>query len=279
MLPVRVPFEPTFVVEAMPFLRPLAGVPDETPSSLVVFIDGTTGRLIPLNSAGAEDEVVLEADVEGRHRTGGWAALAQSRYQRHIQAHREQHLEAVAAAVTSWADRQGAERIVLAGEPRMVAALRRHLPERVSARVVGSVAGMRWETASVIAKRAAQRLREADEAAEGAAVDTALVDAAKGAQAVAGIDATIEAVNRDAILRLYMLEAFREPGVSCRTCGALARGVRFRCPFCGGDTRTRELGEALVERVLRAGGSVTTIEANAALAREGGLAARLRYAA
>src|SRR3989442_5827989 len=230
MVPVRMPFEPTFVVESTPFLRPLAGLPDDTPASLVVFVNGTTARLIPLNTTGPESEAVLEAQVEGRHSMGGWAALAQSRYQRHIEMHREQHFEATAAAVTSWSDRRGAERIVLAGEPRTVAALRRHLPDRVSARVVGTVTGMRWEAPSVIAKRAAERLREVDEHAEEEAVDGVLVDAAKGAQAVAGVHATLEALNRGAVLRLYILEAFREPGVTCGTCGAVVRGVHFRCP-------------------------------------------------
>ncbi|HEV8643337.1 MAG TPA: hypothetical protein VGV13_19840 [Methylomirabilota bacterium] len=51
----------------------------------MVFIDGASARLIPLNAAGPDDEVTLEGRVEGRHRAGGWAALAQSRYQRYIE--------------------------------------------------------------------------------------------------------------------------------------------------------------------------------------------------
>src|SRR3989442_934731 len=190
MVPVRMPFEPTFVVESTPFLRPLAGLPDDTPASLVVFVDGTTARLIPLNTTGPESEAVLEAQVEGRHSMGGWAALAQSRYQRHIEMHREQHFEATAAAVTSWSDRRGAPR---------------RLP------------------------------------------------------------------------RLSIPGAFGGGGVTGGPGGAVGRGGPSRCPFGGGEPRTRELGEALVERVRAGEGPVTTIERPPGLARGGGLAARLRY--
>jgi hypothetical protein len=79
MLSLRVPFEDTFVVEARPYLRPLAQVIDDTPAALVVFIDGTSARLIPLDAAGPEDELLLQTEVEGRHRTGGWAARGPSR--------------------------------------------------------------------------------------------------------------------------------------------------------------------------------------------------------
>lgn len=243
ILPVRIPFEDTFIVAATPFLRLLAEIADEAPDSLVVFIDGTSARLIPLNAAGPDDEVRLEGQVEGRHRAGGWAALAQSRYQRHIEEHREQHFEAVAAAVVHWSDRRGASRVVLAGEPRMVAALRRHLPERVAGRIVGTVAGTRHEPTRQLAARAAQVLAGAEEQRESEAVDAALAEAAKGGAAVAGLDATLDAVNRGAVRHLYVLEAFREPGVVCSACGALQRRFRFKCEFCGNQVRTISIRE------------------------------------
>src|SRR5205807_926984 len=81
------------------------------------------------------------AEARGRHESGGWADLAQSRYERHILEHREQHFAAVAAAIGAWTERYDAHHIVLAAEPRSAAALRKHLPEAVAARIAGVVAG------------------------------------------------------------------------------------------------------------------------------------------
>src|SRR5207245_2725174 len=102
-----------------------------------------SARLIALDASGVTDETVLQAEVPGRHESGGWADLAQSRYERHILEHREQHFAAVAAAIGAWTERYDAHHIVLAAEPRSAAALRKHLPEAVAARIAGVVAGAR----------------------------------------------------------------------------------------------------------------------------------------
>jgi len=277
ILPVRVAFEDTFVVEPRPFLRPLARAAEALPDALVVFVDGTAARLIPLNTEGPESDVVLEGRVEGRHAAGGWAGLAQSRYQRHIEAHREQHHQAVAEAIAGWGAGREAGRIVLAGEPRAVSALRRQLPERLAGWVVGVIAGTRWEPGPVLARRAADLLARAETQREEGDVDAALDEAGDGVVAVAGLDRTLEAVNRGAVRHLYVLESFREAGAVCAACGALQREFRFACLFCGRPTRAAELGEAMVERVVAAGGHVTTVERHAALAGAGGVVARLRY--
>jgi len=240
LLPLRVPFDDTFVVDARPYVRPLAGIVDDTPPALIVLADGVSARLIALDASGVTDETVLQAEVPGRHESGGWADLAQSRYERHI-------LE--------------------------------HLPEAVAARIAGVVAGARHESSPVIADRAAGVLARVAQQADERRVDEALADAAEGSTAVAGVTATVGAVNRNAVRHLYVLTTFREPGAVCQDCGALQRGVHFTCPFCGRGTRTTELGEALVERVLASGGEVTTLESHRPLAGHGGVVARLRYAA
>src|SRR5256884_5420667 len=80
LLPLRVPFDDTFVVDARPYVRPLAGIVDDTPPALIVFADGVSARLIALDASGVTGETVLEAEVPGRQ-SGGWADLAQSRYE------------------------------------------------------------------------------------------------------------------------------------------------------------------------------------------------------
>src|SRR3990172_3086778 len=115
-LPVRAAVEDTFVVNDAPYLRRLAEIVRETPSALVVFVDGESARLIQVGTDGVGAEVTLESDVPNRHRQGGWRLLAQTRFQRHIEEHRGRHFDAVAATLADVADEHGVDHIVLAGE-------------------------------------------------------------------------------------------------------------------------------------------------------------------
>lgn len=276
VLPVRVPFEDVFVVSDAPFLRPLAAALEETPSTLVVFVDGESARLIPLNPEGAGEEVALESEVPGRHRQGGWALLAQSRYQRHIHEHRGRHFEAVAEALAHLVEGSRVQQIVLAGQPRTISIFSKHLPQPILGRIVGSVSAARHEPASAMSRRALETLAGLEEQEKGVAVDAVLTEAAKGGRAVAGVDETLEAVTRGAVDRLFILNGFRESGGVCRECGALQSGPTA-CRLCGKETESIELGEAMVERVIAAGGKTETIGIHQGLARVGGVAARLRY--
>lgn len=277
VLPVRLPVEDSFVVAETPYLRPLVGMLEATPATLVVFVDGESARLIQLRADGVGEVVALESDVPGHHRQGGWQLLAQSRYQRHIQVERGRHFDAAAAALTELADEHGVERIVLAGETRAVALFQKHLEDRVARLVAGAVVGARHEPSSAFVERARTLLERREGSEDAAAVDAALTEAAKGGRAAAGLEAVLAAAGRGAVHRLYLLKTFKQEGSQCGGCGAFQPGTAARCRVCGAATKEGELGEALVQRVIATGGSVEVIDAHAGLARVEGVAALLRY--
>jgi peptide chain release factor subunit 1 len=274
-IPVRVPFHERFVVAERPDLGALAELLDEHASAMIVVVDGESARLLPLHPGGPGAEVALERDVPGRHKRGGWAQLAQSRYARHIETHRDQHYEAVAEVVTQIVDTQGIPRILLAGHEDQLATFQRRLPERLQRLVVGQIPATRWEPTSAILRRAVERLDLQEHSDEVVEVDDVLTEAAKGGRAVAG-PGTLEAARRGAIHRLYILADLRRPGRACERCGALQE-AGATCWLCGGATRDIELAAAVVERVQTTGGSVETIRTHAGLTAAGGFAARLRY--
>jgi peptide subunit release factor 1 (eRF1) len=275
IVPVRMPFEEMFVVAERPRLGPLLAMLGEHASTLVVFVDGESARLVPLHLSGADQEVRFDAEIPGHHRRGGWAQLAQSRYARHIEAHRGQHFQAVAQAVTEAVDSEKIQQIILAGHEDRLSDFRGYLPERLQRLVVGQVHAARRENTSAILARAAERLDLQEHSDVIAEVDAVLTEAAKGGQAVAGVG-TLDAARRGAIHRLYILEDFRRPGRKCEPCGALQEAGE-QCWLCAGATRDIELGAALVDRVLETGGTVHSVAGHQGLAIAGGVAARLRY--
>jgi hypothetical protein len=274
VIPVRVAFANAFRVQDTPWLRPFADVLGALAPALVVFVDGRSARLVPLGPEGPGEEIVLEHDVEGRHDQGGWA---QTRYQRHIEAHRGQHYDAVAAALADLAERHGAGRIVLAGEDRALSVFRKHLPGPISSRVVGEISAAHYESTAVIGERAADLLERLGQSARADSVDAVLGDAAAGARAVAGPGPTVEAVRRQAVQHLYVMSGFEAPGRQCQSCATLAEGRDGPCPACGRPTRQVDLGGGMVEQVLASGGAADTVAIHAGLASAGGVAARLRY--
>jgi len=277
ILPSRVPFENAFTVAETPMLRPLLELGEQAPSTLVVFVDTETARLVPLTATGAGEEVTLAADVPGHHSRGGWAQLAQGHYQRHTQDHRARHFEAVVQSLIGLMDSQGLRSIVLAGEPRNIAVFRKELPPRLATLVVGTVAGARHEAIGLIVDRAAEYLPHVQGQREAEGVDAALTAAAKRGKGSAGLEDTLTAVNRGAVHRLYLLKGWSVPGRRCTRCGTLQGEFTWTCPSCGGEALAVELGEAMAERVAAAGGTVETIEIHQPLAVAGGVAAELRY--
>jgi hypothetical protein len=278
VLHTAVPFADSFTVADRPRLRPFVAALGEAPRAVLVFVDGRSARLVALTEQGEGDELTLEAsDTIGHHRRGGWQLLMQSRYQRHIQEHRHRHFEAVAGALGDLVTQYGVRVVVLAGEARNLAVFRSHLSAGLASRIVGTVAGSHYEPSRVLAERALALVRHHAAGDVAAALGAVLVDAEGSGRSAAGVDATIEAVNRGTIDRLYVLGAYQEIGRACPSCHALQRGSEGVCRWCGARTSDVELGEAMVQRVLAAGGDIASIDVHAGLERAGGVAARLRY--
>lgn len=277
LLPVRAPFEDAFVVADTPLLRPLAVLAEAMPGALVVFVDGEHARLWTITAAEVGAEVVLEAETEAHPRVAGGPEMAQTGYDRRQRAAREHHLNVVAKRVATLVDREGIERLVVAGEPRNVALLRKALPLSVAKRIVGEIAGSRDEAGDVLVRRAAHLLSRAEEQREADEVDTLLVTAAKGGKAAGGVDATLEGLRFGAVHRLYILRTFCESGRVCVACGNLGRGSHEPCQLCGKPTRPVDLAEAMVHRAVAAGGTVAAVSTHAALGSAGGVAAELRF--
>ena len=279
-IPLTVAFEDSFVVADAPRLRPLVEALAKAPRIIVLFVDGESARFIAMTEQEVGEEVLLESsDVVGHHRRGGWAMLLQSRYQRHIHVHRARHFDAVAATLADMIEHQGNPTVVLAGGTRNVAVFRAQLPPRIAGRIVGTIPGARHEPASALASRAGELIRRSTSSDQAGTLDTVLAEAGAGGRAAAGLDNLLDAANRGTVDRLYLLRSFAETGGVCPGCRALHRAGRNTCPWCGKTTSPVDLAEAMIQRSLAAGGTAEIVEVHANLARAGGVAALLRYAA
>jgi len=108
-----------------------------------------------------------------------------------------------------------------------------------------------------------------------------LMDAAGArSRGVLGLDRVLDAANQQAVERLLLDAGETVPGVTCPTCGWLARGGAA-CPACGAATRrVADLFDAAAEAVRARGGSVRYVLAETQLRHfEAGATTRFPVAA
>ena len=220
---------------------------------------------------------MLASDVASRHSPVGWIQLARTQYQRYIDNHRARHFEAVIESLVALAERDEVERIVLAGEPKHVAQFRQMLPPRIARLVAGVVSGTRDEAGGDIARRASELVRHLESQEQAIVLDDVLTEAAKGGRAVSSLEATVEAVNRGAVRRLYVFRTLSHTGSRCVQCQWLQPTVETTCPLCGAVAKPDELTDAMVGRVIASGGEVEIVDLHEQLRRAGGVAALLHY--
>lgn len=98
-----------------PQLYQLARLIDDLETAVVAVVDTSTARLFVMRT-GFMNEVGgparEDANENRSHKAGGWS---QSRFQRHIQNNREEFAKTAAEAIEKLAEREGATRLIIAG--------------------------------------------------------------------------------------------------------------------------------------------------------------------
>jgi peptide chain release factor subunit 1 len=129
-----VPFRDSVSAGPLPDLFQLARLIDEHEAAVAALVDSNTCRLFVtrtgrLSEVGGPDD----ASVSYRKRSlGGWS---EQRYQRHIDEHIASFAEESAQAIAQLVDREGARRVLLAGDEVAITPLEERLPAAVRDKV------------------------------------------------------------------------------------------------------------------------------------------------
>jgi hypothetical protein len=131
-----VPFENQVTAAQLPDLFQLARLLDEQETAVVAIADSNTARLF-VTRTGRLEEVGGPDDDSVHYRkraTGGWS---QARYQRHIEKHRAEFAQEAAAEIARLVNREGATRLILAGDEVAMTPLRAALAPDIAALIHG----------------------------------------------------------------------------------------------------------------------------------------------
>lgn len=273
-LPAPVPFEDEFVIADGPVLRQLARLDEDYTNALVVLIDSHVARICEVVLGGLLSETEFSRDFPGRHKQGGWA---QMRYQRHVKDHMDRHHKEVADYLAVYLTEHPKTSIILSGQNDILSNFRHFLSTPVQQQILDTVRLDMREASDRIVEAAQAVLERHEREEERAAVERLLNRAASGGLAVVGMQQTLAAVNQGRVHQLIMHRDLHQTGWRCGDCNSIGEDTPSQCPACGSEVTAIDLGEAMVDGVLRLDGFVELIEPHPRLAAYEGVGALLRY--
>ncbi|HEX6796268.1 MAG TPA: hypothetical protein VF116_00990 [Ktedonobacterales bacterium] len=245
-----VSFEFQVSINNAPDLFQLARFVDDEETAVVAIVDTNTVRLFVVRGGFVDEHEGLDEGGPHFHKTrlGG---LNVARYQRHVEKHRTDFAREAAAEIALLVEREGASRVILAGNQVALPLLRNALSPRVLELEHGGARGLNLEvTRDVVVDEIAPILARAEAESERAIADQ-LVDAVRAdALGVAGLEDTLQALEHAQVDVLVLVGT---------------------APL-DADTRAN-----LVRLAVITGADVEVIEAHDVLERLGGIGALLRF--
>jgi peptide chain release factor subunit 1 len=269
-----VPFSPQCVLSSRPQIRPLVCLRDEFARALVVLVATDTARIVEVQLGGITLEKALEREVPGRHKQGGWS---QMRFQRHIKDQMEHHHKEVADEVTRLFDAESQPCIILGGQDHILASFRRFLPERVLDKLAAALPYDRNTPEPALIEQVRRTLQARKRQEEDRVVGELIQRALTHRLAVLGLHDTLQAVAGKQVYELLLSEHFTSPGWRCSACGLIGAGSLNLCANCGRQAQVAEVGEEMIQAVVRQGGNVNVVHNHPQLEEAGGVGALLRY--
>ncbi|MPY92754.1 MAG: hypothetical protein GEV08_06680 [Acidimicrobiia bacterium] len=273
-LPVAVPSR--VIVGSAPAIAPLEAALQDYERVGALLVDRQHARLMVIGWDGIEQELDLLGDVpvstSAEHGSGDRDRSART-------GTREQAgpvARQVARAVWELHDSVRFDRLLLGGPEDVVAEVERALHPYLRERAAGRLGVPAWASADEVHRAARAVAIEAERARESALVERLRSTVAAGGRAVAGLDATLEALGAHRVERLLVSHGYSESGWRCEPCGRLARTGRA----CGCGAAMHEVDDVVSEAVddaVSSGAAVEVCVGDADLDVVGRVGAFLRF--
>jgi hypothetical protein len=270
-----VPVEDHVYVGRRPYVRQLVQLRDIYACYGVIHVDQEGARLYLFNMGVLEQaEGTLGEEVK-QHKAGGWA---NPRYQRREAGVAHQNLQDAAEMAEAFYRANDTRHLLLAGTEKNVARFQELLSRRLRDMVAGRFAAGANATPAEIGEKALKLARQAGQADAQAMADRVVDTLHKGGNAVAGLSATLTAVQEGRAQQIVVLADFAHPAYRYVESGYIVTDLGDSQEL--GSGRVQELPDA-VESVLRRALvqeiGVTILAAHAELEKLGKIATLTRY--
>ncbi|MCK6439418.1 MAG: hypothetical protein L6Q71_04375 [Planctomycetes bacterium] len=270
-------FENQLAYRRVPHIAQLAFMSEELEPFAIVTLDSKHARIFDMALGVVSDpKAQVESEVHRRIHSGGWS---QTRYQRHIDHQKREHIDDVVKQLTALVARFNYKRIMLVGPAASTSRLLELLPKNVSSRVIERKALMSRASDNQIVEEALRYFTEAENAEEAEKVRRVRVEIHSSGMAVAGVDNVVRCVNHGKVHELLMAADLDVKGEECTECGAIVTGRgHSTCPSCDAPKdrlKDVELREVLTRKSLQYGFKLEFVKNGEMKGALGGIAALL----
>jgi len=260
------------VWDTSPYVRPLARFVDDYEGLAIVLVDGSQVAIHHVESARPEKVFRSSANLQGRHKKGGWS---QMRYQRARETELNRFLDETIARLGRLAQEDDVDQVLVAGRGQVRDQLVNRFPHRLLERVteVQTVDLDDWDDGELL--RSLTEVGRAREAESSREATTLVLDRlARGELAVANPFEVARAA-RDGRAELLVVDEESNPGASkCETHDAyFEKGATCSC---GSEDTPVDLANEAVEDASRSDARVEFLT-DERLRQVGGVAALLRW--
>jgi len=275
-IPLAAPVPDLVMIDASPYLRPLAELEDEYENVAVVVADNKKARIFVVSSAVAGDAEVVKGNVKNHVRKGGWS---QQRYERRRDKQLLLYAREIAEALVRLSEEEDFRRIILVGSKETLRVVHEELPQRLRAMVAEKAVnlGGSREHETVNAEIAAL-FAEQERQSEADLWEKIRVAYLRGGLGIVGIDAVVAAAQQGRVETAVVDRTYKPEGRRCRECEHLEPRVVEACPACGSKSVFAvDLVSDLVDLLERTSATIDFADPIPTLTDAGRVAALLRY--
>lgn len=273
------PVKSELVVDKCPYIKPLVDILDRYQRYVIALVEKESARIFVVNLGEiVEYGEVHTPDVPGRHKKGGWFALSQNHYERHIKFHVGLHLADVAKKLDSFMSGEGVSGLVIGGSDEAVAMIRNMLPAQVASRVIGAFQAEMLAPPDEVLSKAEAVISSYESKKKEEMVERLIRQALKNENAVLGVEDVLNAIQEGKVMNLVFLRDYTLSGYACKKCRSLRIQELKQCPYCrGAMDRTDHLIDLAAQRSVEQGATVEVVADSKPLADSGGIGAFLRF--
>ncbi|MGH2536818.1 MAG: hypothetical protein ACRDHL_05445 [Candidatus Promineifilaceae bacterium] len=284
--PAAVAFRNRMRLGARPHVKPLNHLLDHYAHYGVIALDKVGAQFYEYHLGELQDNgQTMGDDVRkvkhggGSARAAGGAAASGRRGgagDRHEEEVSQRNLREAATAAQAFFARKPIRRLFLAGTAENVAQFRDYLPKQLQSCLAGSFAHDMDAGEPAVRARSLGLLHEANARREQELVRTLITAAAKGGNAVVGLEDTLSKVSQRRVQTLVISDGYRAPGYLDEASATLS-SREDGTPEGAAPRRLEDVVEAAVAQTIGSGGRVEIISDNQELEDAGRIGAVLRY--
>lgn len=273
------PVKNELIIDDTPYVKPLFALFDNYPKYIVLLVDKESARIFLIHLG--KIEIYTEhttADIPGKHKKGGWFALEQSRYERHIDYHISLHMKDVIKSLEDIIHKETIDKIIIGGSEEAVTKIKGMLSQRILDEIISTFHPEKVSGGKDILEKTLKIIEEFERGEEKKTVKELITRAMKNNMAVIGFDDVLTYLHKGNVMKLVFLKDIVANGCRCVNCSFITSQEIKACPYCGGSFEKIDyIVDLAAQRAVEQGATLEVVTESDELAKAGGIGAFLRF--